>query len=195
MAAGPPGYNLFLFQMNKIATILLFLYYVRCSLIEVLMAQNKYEEENVPRVRLSNPLSFREGVQDFSVCFRYFIKQMLACSYILTNSFQFLIDLTLYLSKKNILIIYNNFYFGFNFFLPLFWMFREIIIYGQIIHPQLAAEDKMFLMNTDYNEEDHVSTYLLWTLDGSRVQLNQRFFAEEIVKQGSSSFMNQVGLN
>ena len=36
-------------------------------------------------------------------------------------------------------------------------------------------DEKTFLMNFDYDSSLHyVSTYLLWTLDGSKVQLFQR---------------------
>ena len=46
---------------------------------------------------------------------------------------------------------------------------------------RVVDEGKIFLMNFDLNNQTahFMSTYLLWTLDGSKVQLFQRFCANE----------------
>ena len=56
---------------------------------------------------------------------------------------------------------------------------------------RLAAEGKTFLMRFDHNGEEHILTYLMWTIDGSTVQLFQRFF-REYVQAGRSGFLDQV---
>ena len=70
-------------------------------------------------------------------------------------------------------------------------------------------DGKIFLMDFDYfSSLDHISTYLLWTLDGSKVQLFQRSnvkqldltdliqifqrFFTEYVQQEASGYMDQV---
>ena len=55
----------------------------------------------------------------------------------------------------------------------------------------LTAEGKTFIMKFDHNGHEHILTYLMWTIDGSTVQLFQRFF-HEYVQQGRSGFLDQV---
>ena len=62
--------------MKNILVVVLVLHYVDGSMIKMLMTQNRDYKEEDPYIRLSDPLSFEEGVEDFSICFRYFIKQV-----------------------------------------------------------------------------------------------------------------------
>ena len=118
--------------MKNIYIAFLFLYYVHGlnSNIKVLTSQDKKDDLNDKNVKLSDLLSSKDGVGDFSICYRYFLKR-------------------------------------------------------------LPTIGKTVLMKFDHNGLDHILTYLIWTLDGSTVQMFQRFY-HEYVQQERSGFLDQV---
>ena len=117
--------------MKNITVTLLFLYYVRGSTtnIKVLTTKNTKDDLKAGNVKLSDLLSLKDGVEDFSICYRYFL--------------------------------------------------------------QTLSSEQTVLMKFDHNGVDHILTYLIWTWDGSKVQLFQRFF-QEYVQQGRSGFLDQA---
>ena len=56
---------------------------------------------------------------------------------------------------------------------------------------RLTVSGQTDLMKFDHNGREHILTYLIWTVDGSTVQLFQKFFYEH-VQQGRSGFLDQV---
>ena len=117
---------------NSIITTLLLYHYVSGSnsSIKVFTSQNNKDEPNTESVKLSDLLPSKDGVGDFSICYRFFLQR-------------------------------------------------------------LMTSGKITLMKFDHNGEDHIRTYLIWTVDGSTAQLFQRVF-HDYIQQEKSGFLDQV---
>ena len=115
---------------NFIITLLLYLHYVHGSNIKVLTTKINKDDLKAGNVKLSDLLPSKDGVGDFSICYRFFLQR-------------------------------------------------------------LMTSGKITLIKFDHNGEDHIRTYLIWTVDGSTAQLFQRVF-HDYVQQEKSGFLDQV---